>query len=118
MLRVFLSYAHGAEIRICQADESHHSDGEQSVEIIGDGGNKRGKVTGECPGCLEVASHCGGPAGNRCDDADGRGRGINNIGQLSARNFVGIGDRLHNRADGKAIEIVVDEDERPQTAGG
>ena len=118
VLSAFLSCAHGAEIRIGQADKAHHSDGEQGVEVIGDSGNKRGKIAGERPGCPEVASHRGGPAGNRRDDADGRGSGINDIGQLGARNFVGIGDRFHNRTDGKAIEIVIDENERTQTAGG
>ena len=75
-------------IRIGQADKAHHSDGEQGVEVIGDSGTKRGKIAGERPGCPEVASHRGGPAGNRRDDADGRGSGINDIGQLGARNFV------------------------------
>ena len=49
------------------ADKAHHSDGEQGVEVIGDSGNKRGKIAGERPGCPEVASHRGGPAGNRRD---------------------------------------------------
>lgn len=70
------------------------------------------------PVVLRLLPTAGGPAGNRRDDADGRGSGINDIGQLGARNFVGIGDRFHNRTDGKAIEIVIDENERTQTAGG
>lgn len=62
VLSAFLSCAHGAEIRIGQADKAHHSDGEQGVEVIGDSGNKRGKIAGERPGCPEVASHRGRPS--------------------------------------------------------
>ena len=54
VLSAFLSCAHGAEIRIGQADKAHHSDGEQGVEVIGDSGNKRGKSLENAPVVLRL----------------------------------------------------------------
>ena len=64
---------------------------------------------------------CGGdcrcPGGNGSDHADRRGGRVDQIGQFGAGNPVAVGDRAHDRADGQAVEIVVDEDQDAEDEG-
>ena len=69
-------------------------------------------------GGFQVAAHGGGPAGDGRDDADGGGGGVDDVGQLGAGDLVTVRHRAHDRAHGEAVEIVVDEDEGAQAAGG
>ena len=110
--------AHGAEVEVAQADHDHHDDGEQGVEVVGDGGHEGGKVAFKGAGGFQVAAHGGGPAGDGRDDADGGGGGVDDVGQLGAGDLVTVRHRAHDRAHGEAVEIIVDEDEGAQAAGG
>ena len=110
--------AHGAEVEVAQADHDYHDDGEQGVEVVGDGGHEGGKVAFKGAGGFQVAAHGGSPAGDGRDDADGGGGGVDEVGQLGAGDLVAVRHRAHDRAHGEAVEIVVDEDEGAQAAGG
>ena len=110
--------AHGAEVEVAQADHDHHDDGEQGVEVVGDGGHEGGKIAFKGAGGFQVAAHGGGPAGDGRDDADGGGGGVDDVGQLGAGDLVAVRHRAHDRAHGEAVEIIVDEDEGAQAAGG
>ena len=110
--------AHGAEVEVAGTDQHHHDDGEQGVEVPGYGRHKGRQIAFKGARGLQVAADGGGPAGNGGDDADGCGGGVNDVGQLGAGNPVAVRDRAHDSAHGKAVEIVVNENERAKGAGG
>ena len=109
---------HGAEVKARAGDDEDHDQGKKGVEVVGNGGHKGGEVTREGTRGREAAADSGGPAGDRGDDADGRGRGVNDIGKLRAGNLHAIRDRAHDCANGQAAEIVVNENTDAEAAGG
>ena len=109
---------HGAEVKARAGDDKDHDQGKKGVEVIGDGGHEGGEVTRESARGREAAADSGGPAGDRGDDADGRGRGVNDVGELRAGNLHAVRDRAHDSADGQTAEIVVNEDANAKAAGG
>lgn len=72
---------------------------------------------GKGTGFIKGGPHCCCPAGNGSDDTDRGCGGIDDIGQLCPRNPVFIRDWLHDRTDGQAVEIIVNEDQDSQDAG-
>ena len=46
----------------------------------------------------------------------GGGCGVDEVGRLYPRNLTAVGYRLHDRADGEAVAVVVDEDESAEHA--
>ena len=113
-----LRFAHGAEVEVAGADQHHHDDGEQRVEIPGNGRHKGCQIAFKSPCCLQIAADGCGPAGDGRDDADGSGRGVDDIGQLGTGDFITVRYRAHDGAYGKAVEIVVNKDERAKGACG
>ena len=52
---------------------------------------------------------------HRCNDADRRGCRVDDVGKFCARNVVAIAERTHHSAHGKAVEVVVNEDQDAKT---
>ena len=111
---VELMPAHGAVVHTGLAKEQHHNDGEQRIEIEGDGADEQVKAA--------VVLHDAGdgcrPRGNGGNHADGGGGGIDDVGELGAGNVVAVGDGAHHAADGQAVEVVIHKDEDAQQEGG
>ena len=57
-----LGSCHGTKVYVEAANREHHDDGEQGVEVVGDGGDKCSEIAfkGACGG--KGASHCSCPA--------------------------------------------------------
>lgn len=105
---------HGAELHLHQHHADHHGDGEQGVEVIGDGADEQV----EALAVLGEAGHGGGPGGDGGDDADGGGGGVDEVGQLGPGDILFVGDGPHDGAHGEAVKIVVNEDQTAQQDGG
>ena len=104
---------HGAVIKIGNGKEYHHYDGEQGIEVIGNGADE--KLHSVLCACTAGKSGNGRrPGRNGGDYTDRRGGGIDEIGKLCAGDVMLIGNRAHNRADGQAVEIVVDENQHAE----
>ena len=110
---VELVAAHGAVVHAGLAEEQHHDDGEQGVEIEGDGADEQI----EAAIILHNAGDGSCPRGNGGDHADGGGSSIDEIGELGAGNMMAIRYRAHDAADGEAVEVVIHEDEHAQQEG-
>ena len=111
---VHLVQAHRAVIELHEDERDDEHEREQRVEIVGDGAHEQVKAVV----VLDDAGHGGRPGGDRRDHAHGRGRGVDEIGELGAGDLVPVGDGQHDRADGQAVEVVVDEDEHAEQEGG
>ena len=105
--------AHGAVVHAALAEEQHHNNGEQGVEIEGDGTDEQI----EAAVILHNAGDGSRPRGNGGDHADGGGGGIDEVSQLGAGNMVAVSNGAHHAADGEAVEVVVHKDEDAQQEG-
>lgn len=104
---VELVAAHGAVVHAGLAEEQHHNDSEQGVEIEGDGADEQI----EAAVILHNAGNGSRPGRDGGDHADGRRGGIDDIGKLGTGNMMAIRYRAHDAADGEAVEVVIHEDE-------
>ena len=107
---------HGAEVDLGHGQRDHHDDGQQGVEVVGNGGDEQGQTVGVA--VLRKAADGGGPGADGSDDAHRRGGGVDQVGQLGTGDVVLVGDRTHDAAHGQAVEVVVDEDQDAQADGG
>lgn len=105
--------AHGAVVHAGLAEEQHHDDGEQGVEIEGDGADEQI----EAAIILHNAGDGSCPRGNGGDHADGGGSSIDEIGELGAGNMMAIGNGTHDTADSQTVKVVIHEDEHAQQEG-
>ena len=64
---------HGTEIGFEDHQPHHHDDGQQRIEIVGNGPDEQG----ETGAVLHEAGHGSGPGGDGSDDADGCGGSVN-----------------------------------------
>ena len=97
---------HGAVVELAEGERKHHDDGEDGVEVIGNGAHKQI----EAVHAVHKAGNGSRPGGDRRDDAHGRGGGVDEVGELCAGDAVLVRQGLHHGADGQAVEVVVDED--------
>ena len=111
---VHLVQAHRAVVELHEDERDDEHEREQRVEIVRNGAHEQVKAVV----VLDDAGHGGRPGGDRRDHAHGRGRGVDEIGELGAGDLVPVGDGQHDRADGQAVEVVVDEDEHAEQEGG
>ena len=111
---VHLVQAHRAVIELHEDERDDEHEREQRVEVIRDGAHEQV----EAVVVLDDAGHGGRPGGDRRDHAHGRGRGVDEIGELGAGDLVPVGDGQHDRADGQAVEVVINEDQHAEQEGG
>ena len=102
-----LCQAHLAEILAGGADEDHHQNGQQGVEIVGNGGEEHV----EAIGFVHVGGDGHRPGGYRRDDADRSRGGVDDVGQLLAGDPLPVVNGPHDGAHGEAVEAVIDEDQ-------
>ena len=69
-------------------------------------------------GIPQIAAHSCCPGGNGGDNADWGSSAVDDISQLRPGNSVMGSDWLHDGADSKTIEVIVDENEAAQQPGG
>ena len=114
---IVLMGAHGAVVGSGKDQKQAHHHGQNGVIIIRDGAQEHGKAV-DAGAFRHRGGHRSGPAGHRCNDADGRSGGVDEIGQLCPGNILPVGHRAHHRAHGQAVEIVVHKDQHAQHQGG
>ena len=111
---VHLVQAHRAVVELHEDERDDEHKREQRVEVIRNGAHEQV----EAVVVLDDAGHGGGPGGDRRDHAHGCGRGVDEVGELGAGDLVPVGDGQHDRADGQAVEVVIDENEHAEQEGG
>ena len=111
-----LCFLHSAEIKVAGNHKDHHHNGQQGVEIKGDGLHKQREAV-EAAALRKGGTDRRGPAGNRGDDAHRCRGGVDEVGELGTGNVLTVGYRTHHGADGQAVEIVVHKDQRAQPGG-
>ena len=109
---------HGAVILGHQGRAEHHHQRQQRVEVIGDRLHEQGEAV-DRGGVLvrDVGGHGGGPRADGRDDADGRGGGVDHVGQLGAGHLEPVGNGHHDGAHRQAVEVVVQKDQAAQHGG-
>ena len=105
---------HGAEIGLEHHQSHHHDDGQQRIEIVGNGPDEQG----ETGAVLHKAGHGGSPGGDGGNDADGGGGGVDQIGQLGTGHLMLVGDRPHNGTDGQTVKVIINKDQHTENDGG
>ena len=111
---VELVQTHRAVVELHEHERDDEHEREQRVEVVRNGAHEQIKAVV----VLDDAGNGGGPRGDRRDHANGRGRGVDEIGELGTGDLVPVGDRQHDRADGQAVEVVVNEDQDAEQEGG
>ena len=85
-LRVILMGQHGAVVDVQHGDDNDHQQRQQAVVVPG---NLTDEHLDAADGVgVDVAGDGGGPGGYGGDHADGRGRGVDQVGQLRAGDVV------------------------------
>mgnify|MGYP000143547509 CR=1 FL=1 len=107
---------HGTEIEVRDDDEEDHQDREERVKVPRNGRDEGGHVALKDAVVLKRRPHGCGPGGNRRDDAHRRRGRIDDVGELCPGDTVVVAHRAHDGADRQTIEVVVDEDEDPESA--
>ena len=110
---VHLVQAHRAVVELHEDERDDEHEREQRVEVIRNGAHEQV----EAVVVLDDAGHGGRPGGDRRDHAHGRGRCVDEVGKLGAGDLVPVGDGQHDRADGQAVEVVIDENEDAKQEG-
>ena len=110
--------AHGAVVELHGDEREDEDEGQDGIKVVGDGLDEQ---LDAAHAGIEVRRRGGDrrrPGRDRRDHAHGRGRGVDEVGQLRAGDLVVVGDRAHDGADGQAVEIVVDENEHTEHERG
>ena len=105
---------HGPVVEVRHRQEDHHGDGEDGVEVEGDGLDEQVQAVP----VLHVGADRRGPGGHRRDDAHGRRRGVDEVGELRPADPALVGHGPHDGAHGEAVEVVVHEDQHAQGDDG
>ena len=113
-----LGFFHGAELHVFYAQNDHHDQRQQCVQVEGNGGAESHEVAFKAAGSPDVAADRRRPGRNGGDDAHRRGRGVDDVSQFCTGYIITVRHGLHDRTDGQAVEIVVNEDQAAQRAGG
>ena len=105
---------HGTVVELHDGDEDNHRQRQQRVEVEGDGLDEEADAVF----IFDEPRHRSGPRRERCDDADGRRSGVDEIGQFGAADPMLVGDGSHDGTHGEAVEVVVDENQTAQQHRG
>ena len=108
------SKTHRTVLELTHSERHHHDNGQNCVEVIGNGADEQLQAVGTVN--KTGNSCCPGRDGR--DDANGRGRSVDQICQLGARDTVPVCERTHDGANSEAVEIVVDKNENTECDGG
>lgn len=100
--------AHRAKFHAQQGDRSHEDECEKGIEIVRNALDKQRDAV-----CFSrhKAAHRRCPGRDRREDADRRCCGVDEIGELGARDLKLVGDGTHHSADGETVEIIVDKND-------
>ena len=104
---------HGAKVDVQSGGQEHHDQGQDGVEVVGDGLNEQG----EAIVAVNDAGNGSSPGGNGHHDADGSRDSIAHVSQLGAGDLVGVGDGTHNVTNSQVVEVVVNAQHDAQEAG-
>ena len=110
--------AHGPEIKVQSNNQKHKAQTEYGIEIPGNAGDKNHKGSFRHGFGNQIRAYRHRPGRNRCNNADGGRRGINDKGQLFPGNPLRIGHRFHDSAHRKTVKVIVYENHNPQKHGG
>ena len=113
---VALVQAHGAVVGFHHNHGHHEHDGQQRIEVIGNGLDKQFKAGHT--GAVGIGRHRRRPRADGRNHTDGGRCGVDDIRQFGTGDAVVVRHGGHHRAHGQAVEIVVDEDEHAQCEGG
>ena len=111
---VALIPAHGAKVGLHDNQTNHHNDGEDGVEVIRNGVDEEG----EAGTFLNIGRNCCCPGRDGSYDADGSRGSVDEVGQLCAGYVMLVSEGTHNGTYGKAVKVVIDEDEYAEGDGG
>ena len=114
---LFLKAAHGAVVEPQQNQQDDKQERQQGVEVVGNGADEEFEAANAGIELLCGAGHRRRPRGYRRNHAHRRGGRVNQVGEFRPANAVPVGDGSHDRADGQAIKIVVDENQDTQQEG-
>ena len=109
-----LVHGHGAVVHLQDHQTEHHNNGQQGVEVVGNGPDEQRQAAA----VLHEAGHSRRPGADGGNDADRRGGGVDEIGQLGPGDVLLVGDGPHDAAYGEAVEIVVNENQHAQQNAG
>ena len=113
-----LKLAHGTVVELHERERDDEHEGHQRIEVIGNGADEQLDAAHAGVESFSGRGHGGGPGRDRRDHADGRGGRVDEVGQLGPGDLVPISDGAHDRADGQAVEIVVNEDQHAEHERG
>ena len=85
---------HLTEVELEVAQREYHDKSQQGVYVKGNGADKDHQTV-----TLQLARNGGRPAGDGCDDTNGSGGGVNDVGQLRSGDLELVGDGAHNGTD-------------------
>ena len=117
LLGLALIGPHGTVIKLHEGQGDDKDEGQQGVEVVGNGLDKELDAADAGVQTLGGGGNGGGPGGDRGDHAHGGGGGVNEVGQLGTGDPMAVGDGSHDGAHGEAVEIVIDEDQNAQQEG-
>ena len=105
---------HRAVVKLEQCERDEKDKGQKGIEIIRNGADEELDTGNAGVEILSRRGYGGRPGRDRRDHAHGGGSGVDEVGELGTRDLVAVGDRTHDRANGQAVEIVIDEDENAE----
>ena len=111
---VLLMQFHGTVVKLHQHDGNDKDQSQQRIEVIRDGTNKQLDTVA----AFHDAGDCCSPGRDGSDHADRSCRGIDDVGKLGSGDLMLIGNRTHDAANGKAVEIVVNKDDNTENKCG
>ena len=103
---------HGAKVNVQGGGQEHHDQGQDGVEVIGDGLYEQG----EAVVTVDDTGNGSSPGGDGHHDAHGSGHGVAHVGQLGTGDLVGVGDGTHDVTNGQVVEVVVNAQHDAQKA--
>ena len=116
-----LGLVHGAELAQQEDGRQDEDQNEDVVETVGNGFHKDAVGVGLDTDVLESvadqADLVGHPGGDQGDARDGRGRGVDDEGQLFAGNAHLVRHGPHDRPDRQGVGVVVEENQQAQHPG-
>ena len=113
-LGVHLVQTHRTEVKLHKGYGDDEHKGEQRVEVIRYRHDEKLKAGHADVKVGRNAGHRRRPRGYGRDHAHGRGGRVDEVGELRAGDAMPVRNWAHDRADGQAVEVIVDKNEHAQ----